>query len=52
MFVRIPKTIDDLLSDIITKDAITIEERKKFIEQQFINIKSKIALNTNKVIQK
>jgi hypothetical protein len=47
MFARVPKIIDDLLSDVITKDAI-----KKFIKQQFMNIKNKIALNTNKVIQK
>jgi hypothetical protein len=52
MFTRVPKTIDNLLSDVITKDAITIKERKKFIEQQFMDINNKIALNANKVIQK
>jgi hypothetical protein len=52
MFARVSKTIDDLLSDVITKDTITIEERRKFIEQQFMEIKNKIAANTNKVLQK
>jgi hypothetical protein len=46
------KTIDDLLSDIITKNKVTIEEKRKFIEEQFMEIKNKVSTVANKVIQK
>jgi hypothetical protein len=52
MFAKVPKTIDDLLSDIITKDKVMIEERRKFIEERFMEIKNKVSAVTNKVIQK
>jgi hypothetical protein len=52
IFVQIPKTIDKLLPNIITKDAISVKDRKKFIEEQFMEIKNKVALNANKTIQK
>jgi hypothetical protein len=37
---------------MITKDAISVKDRKKFIKEQFMEIKNKVALNANKMIQK
>jgi hypothetical protein len=34
------------------KDEIIIEERRKFIKKQFMEIKNKILAVTNKIIQK
>ena len=47
MFARTPKTIEDLLPDTTTKDHISIEERKKFIEEQFADIKEEVRRYTN-----
>jgi hypothetical protein len=52
MFAKVSKTINDLLSNIITKDKVTIEKRRKFIEEQFMEIKNKVSAVANKTIQK
>jgi hypothetical protein len=52
MFARVLKTINNLLSNIIIKDKITIEEQKNFIEKQFMKIKNKVTTIANKVVQK
>jgi hypothetical protein len=42
MFARVPKMINNLLPNTITKDKVTIEEKRKFIEEQFMEIKNKV----------
>jgi hypothetical protein len=52
MFARILRIIDDFLPNTITKDIISVTDRKKFIKERFMNIKNKIVFIANKTIRK
>jgi hypothetical protein len=51
MFARTPKTIEQLLPDMTTKQKITVEERREFIETKFNIIKEEVREIMQRVIQ-
>jgi hypothetical protein len=51
MFAKVPKTINNLLSDIITKIKLQLK-KKESLSKQFMEIKNKMLAVANKSIQK